>query len=241
MSENMSIQDFLETPISEWFPWVFVGLIVILIMGLPFLAKLKRSAEELYGDNEVYSPNSIISVNAVVLARRVEKFGNNPNTSVNKIVFGLENGQRAEFAIKSSETFGIILEGDSGVLKYYGKKFIGFSVGEKLETVDEAIKKGLLKCANCGEMVESFPCLHCGSTKNVSPVPVEIEIDSYEMTVCPACGRRQRGDRYRCFNCGQTFINKQIGIPYWCGSCGYEGPYQDNCPECGSSAKVYNH
>ena len=28
--------------------------------------------------------------------------------------------------------------------------------------------------------------------------------------------------------------------PYWCGKCGYDGPYDGNCPNCNSSLKKYN-
>ena len=29
-------------------------------------------------------------------------------------------------------------------------------------------------------------------------------------------------------------------VPYWCGKCGYDGPYDGNCPKCNSSLKKYN-
>ena len=29
-------------------------------------------------------------------------------------------------------------------------------------------------------------------------------------------------------------------IPYRCGKCGQNGPYDENCPSCGSSIKFYN-
>ncbi|MBE6681577.1 MAG: hypothetical protein E7600_04735 [Ruminococcaceae bacterium] len=28
--------------------------------------------------------------------------------------------------------------------------------------------------------------------------------------------------------------------PFWCGNCNYPGPYDGNCPSCGSSLKKYN-
>lgn len=35
-------------------------------------------------------------------------------------------------------------------------------------------------------------------------------------------------------------INKGSNIPYWCGKCGHDGPYEGNCPNCGSSIKVFH-
>lgn len=28
--------------------------------------------------------------------------------------------------------------------------------------------------------------------------------------------------------------------PYWCGKCGHDGPYDENCPMCGSTIKRFN-
>lgn len=37
-------------------------------------------------------------------------------------------------------------------------------------------------------------------------------------------------------------INNTINskVPYWCGKCGHEGPYEGYCPKCNSSLKKYN-
>ena len=34
-------------------------------------------------------------------------------------------------------------------------------------------------------------------------------------------------------------LAKDSGTPFVCGACGKEGPYNENCPNCGSSLKRY--
>ena len=53
---------------------------------------------------------------------------------INMVVFELSNGNRLEFAIKNPTTYGIMVEGDCGTLKYQGKKFISFERGIDSET-----------------------------------------------------------------------------------------------------------
>lgn len=70
-------------------------------------------------------------------------------------------------------------------------------------------------------------------------VPVKVIRNGSGYLLCPACEAQQRDDRYRCFSCGVKFINGQPGIPFWCGSCGQEGPYDGACPKCGSTVKLF--
>jgi ribosomal protein S27AE len=58
------------------------------------------------------------------------------------------------------------------------------------------------------------------------------------MKVCPQCNSVQRIDRKVCCDCGVIFIDESA--PYWCGNCGYAGPYEGKCPSCNSSLKKYN-
>ena len=56
---------------------------------------------------------------------------------------------------------------------------------------------------------------------------------------------------WRCNNCGQMISKSPCEYcghnenatkaPYRCGKCGQTGPYDGNCPTCGSSIKFYNH
>ena len=44
--------------------------------------------------------------------------------------------------------------------------------------------------------------------------------------------------KFPCLNCGYSPTSEEI--PYWCGKCGNSGPFDGNCPTCGSSLKKYN-
>ena len=37
-----------------------------------------------------------------------------------------------------------------------------------------------------------------------------------------------------------SFIHNNPNAPYWCGKCGFDGPYEGNCPKCNSSMRIYN-
>ena len=71
-------------------------------------------------------------------------------------------------------------------------------------------------------------------------VPVKLIPDERGMVECPVCKNKQKGNRYRCFHCGTVFANGQTGVPFWCGSCGEQGPYEGDCPSCGSKEKIWN-
>ncbi|MBQ2433964.1 MAG: hypothetical protein II266_05995 [Clostridia bacterium] len=71
-------------------------------------------------------------------------------------------------------------------------------------------------------------------------VPVKVTKNGSGDLICPACGTQQRDNRFRCLKCGVKFINGQPSIPYWCGSCGQEGPFEGACPKCNSTVKIMN-
>ena len=54
---------------------------------------------------------------------------------------------------------------------------------------------------------------------------------------CNVCGNMR--SQTPCEYCEGTV--KKSKAPYQCGKCGHEGPYDGNCPACGSSLKFYNH
>ena len=53
---------------------------------------------------------------------------------------------------------------------------------------------------------------------------------------CSSCGKEIT--HYPCEHCGYTLEKKDA--PYWCGKCGYLGPFADKCPQCGSGIKIIN-
>ena len=73
-----------------------------------------------------------------------------------------------------------------------------------------------------------------------SPVPKAVTHIDGKKIICPICKTVQPDYRLICINCEQKFINGQTDIPYWCNKCGHKGPYEGNCPSCGSSLKKHN-
>ena len=78
------------------------------------------------------------------------------------------------------------------------------------------------------------------SLKSDQKPPVAPQKISSDKIMCPECGYEQYADRTVRWEYGRTFINGQKGIPYRCGSCGHEGPYDGPCPECGSTMRIFN-
>ena len=56
---------------------------------------------------------------------------------------------------------------------------------------------------------------------------------------CEACNRMRT--QTPCEHCGHGKPANAAPntVPYRCGKCGYNGPYNGNCPSCGSSIKFY--
>lgn len=71
-------------------------------------------------------------------------------------------------------------------------------------------------------------CIHCGAE-----IPENAKF-------CNACGKRQNANGKYSIYSGQEFIQSDTHVPYWCGNCHKEGPYDGSCPVCGSTIKKYN-
>ena len=77
--------------------------------------------------------------------------------------------------------------------------------------------------------------------------PVVKPMEQKENTI----SRTATTHKWRCANCGQMtskspceycgYDENATKAPYRCGKCGQAGPYDENCPTCGSSLKFYNH
>ena len=58
-----------------------------------------------------------------------------------------------------------------------------------------------------------------------------------ETVICPRCRTEQDIRNKLCENSGCHADLKAL-VPYYCGRCGYQGPYEGRCPECGSASKI---
>lgn len=119
----MSINDLLDSEV--FIPAMLVIFVVIMIFAVPTgLARGKKTNNNIYGDDEYGATKE--EKNAKIIARRSAPHPLNQAVMINMVVFELANGSRVELAIKDPNTYGIMVEGDSGTLKYQGKKFIEF-------------------------------------------------------------------------------------------------------------------
>lgn len=120
----MSINDLLDSEVL--IPSMLIIFVVIMVFAIPIgIALGKKTNDDIYGTND--SDLSTEINNAKIIARRTSPHPMNNAIAVNMVVFELETGRRVELAIKDSNTFGIMIEGDRGVLKHQGKKFISFT------------------------------------------------------------------------------------------------------------------
>lgn len=158
----------------------------------------------------------------------------------------------------SQVLLGILIAVLGSFVCYLGS-FFAYGFGQLIENTDilvaEIKKRNYIAASEENETVkkEFAPAAPVVSApKSVVLPPVErIKVENPDVPVkitkngsgemrCPVCGTQQRDNRFRCLKCDIKFINGQPSIPYWCASCGQEGPYKDACPKCGSTEKLMN-
>jgi|GEM_PF-1622740 len=127
----MSFNDLFEEigNSEEFFEKVLYMFIISILVIIPVaiiiaLILSSNSKARIYGDKE--KGPILTEMNAKVVSKSVGPHPSNKALTVNMIVFELANGYRMDFAIKDSNLFGIIIEGDYGTLTYQGKRFIRF-------------------------------------------------------------------------------------------------------------------
>ena len=108
--------------------------------------------------------------------------------------------------------------------------FVLYGLGQLIENTD-AIRAHMTGSANIPAVkapVAPYFCTNCGH-----PGPFSGN--------CPKCGSRrthQNPEMNPAFrkadNTVPPFISNSPNAPYWCSDCGHPGPYDGNCPSCGS-------
>ena len=126
----MSVNDLLDSEV--FIPAMLVIFVVVMIFAIPAgLAMSKKTNNNIYGDDEYGETKE--EKNAKIIARRTVPHPLNQAVMINMVVFELANGSRVELAIKDPNTYGVMVEGDRGTLKYQGKKFVDFERGSSNE------------------------------------------------------------------------------------------------------------
>ena len=106
------------------------SIVFILVVGV-FIFSIVKGISEWSHNNK----QPIIPVNSIVSSKRVSVTHHNHNTGENMmhnststsyyVTFEFENGERMELEISGRE-YGLIAEGDKGVLSFQGTRFISF-------------------------------------------------------------------------------------------------------------------
>lgn len=106
------------------------SIVFILVVGV-FIFSIVKGISEWSHNNK----QPIMPVNSIVSSKRVSVTHHNHNTGENMmhnststsyyVTFEFENGERMELEISGRE-YGLIAEGDKGVLSFQGTRFISF-------------------------------------------------------------------------------------------------------------------
>ena len=119
----MSINDLMND--ENLLPLMFLLFVVIMIFAIPAgIAINKKSNSAIYGDDECGAVN--VEKGVKILARHTSPHPLNQAAMINMVVFELASGERIELAIKDANRYATMVEGDCGILRHQGKRFIDF-------------------------------------------------------------------------------------------------------------------
>ncbi len=154
---------------------VFIGIIFVIVIGSIVVNVIKGVAQ--WSSNNAQPE---VSAAARVAAKRTEVNGGRNNTSTDYFVtFELPSGERREFSIHGHE-YGLLSEGDAGVLRHQGTRYLGFEREASALAAAEpppAPEPGPnLVCAYCGAVnpPDALKCTGCGSGK-LTPASPPVE------------------------------------------------------------------
>ena len=142
----------------------FGALIFLMVIGF-FIFMIVRAVAQWSANNN--SP--VQTFNSVVVAKRTDVSGGGNNTSASTsyfVTFELENGERLELPVKARD-YGVLAEGDRGVLTRQGTRFLGFERKSDEYTAEDPAQQ-VHSCKACGATFRGTVCEYCGT-------PVEIE------------------------------------------------------------------
>jgi hypothetical protein len=102
---------------------IFIGIIFLIVISL-FLSSIIKGVTQWNKNN--HSP--ILDVMAKVVAKRTAIRGGGETRAYNNyyITFEFNSGDRIELEVKDVN-FGMLVEGDQGMLKFQGTRYINFT------------------------------------------------------------------------------------------------------------------
>ncbi|MEH6937341.1 DUF2500 domain-containing protein [Bacillus sp. JJ664] len=110
--------DFMFT----YFP-IFFGIVFVIVTFIIVFSIVKGITQWNKNNN---SPK--LNVKARVVSKRTAVHGGGESSSYSRyfVTFEVESGDRIELMVKDSD-YGMLVEGDNGVLAFQGTRFLGFN------------------------------------------------------------------------------------------------------------------
>ena len=155
---------------------LFIAAVFVLVF-VSIIVRVGRGVAEWSSNNA--QPE--IGSTARVAAKRTEVSGTDDHTSTSYFAtFELQSSERREFSVLGRE-YGMLAEGDAGILRYQGTRYLGFSreasAPNAFEPPAPADAGPNLVCAYCGDVNPpgTLKCSGCGSGKLA---PAEPPVDA---------------------------------------------------------------
>ena len=107
------------------FPFVF-GIVPIIIGGVILVAVVKGIADWNHNNGQ-----PVLTVPARLVSKRTRVSGGSNDASASTwyyVTYELQSGERREFGVRGQE-YGLLAEGDVGMLTYQGTRYKGFMRG----------------------------------------------------------------------------------------------------------------
>ena len=135
------------------------------MLAIIFFGIIKRASENARNNN---SP--VVENEARAVSKRTQVSGSsNGSSTYYYVTFELNDGSRHELKIDGA-TYGMIAEGDEGILKSQGTRFLSFDrrataydyAAQAEDHYDEDVN-GWHKCEGCGATFRGEICDYCGT------------------------------------------------------------------------------
>ncbi len=142
---------------------LFIGIVFVVVILSLVTRALRGAAEWNYNNSQ-----PVASSAATVVAKRHQVSGSREHSSTTYFVtFELPGATRQEFKMGGQE-FGLLAEGDSGLLQHQGSRYLGFERKPGAEAAEPpaagASETERRVCEYCGAAIpaESLRCGSCG-------------------------------------------------------------------------------